>query len=123
MGAKRVVYFVDSRGRSPVLEDLRGLTSDEQQKVFAYVSMLQEKGEELRRPMADYVGDKLYELRPKAHRALYFFMLKDYVVIVHLFRKKTDRLPNAEKRTALNRMGDFLRRYRQGEVTLGGELL
>lgn len=90
---------------------------------MAYVSLLQEKGEELRRPMADYVGDKLYELRPKSHRALYFFMLKDHAVIVHLFRKKTDRLPNAEKRVALSRMEDFLRRYRQGEVTLGGELL
>lgn len=123
MGAKRVVYYVDARGRSPVLEDLRKLTDAEQQKIFAYVSLLQEKGEELRRPMADYVGDKLYELRPKSHRVLYFFMLKDYAVIVHLFRKKTERLPNAEKRIALSRMEDFLRRYQQGEVTLGGELL
>ena len=123
MGAKRVVYFVDTRGRSPVLEDLRKLTDEEQKKVLAYVSFLRERGEELRRPMADYVGDKLYELRPKAHRALYFFMLKDYAVVVHLFRKKTNRLPDAEKRIALSRMADFLRRYQQGEVTLGGELL
>lgn len=67
--------------------------------------------------MADYVGDKLYELRPKAHRALYFFMLKDYAVIVHLFRKKTDRLPEAGKRIALTRMRDFIRRCQQGEVS------
>ena len=123
MGAKRVVYYVDARGRNPVLEDLQKLTDEEQKKIFAYISFLQERGEELRRPMADYVGDKLYELRPKAHRALYFFMLKDYAVIVHLFRKKTDRLPDTEKRVALNRMQDFLQRYRQGEITLGGELL
>ncbi len=123
MGAKRVVYYVDARGRSPILEDLKELTDAEQQKIFAYISLLQEKGEELRRPMADYIGDKLYELRPKSHRALYFFMLKDYAVIVHLFRKKTNRLPDAEKKIALSRKEDFLRRYRQGEVTLGGELL
>ena len=123
MGAKRVVYYVDARGRSPVLEDLEKLTDEERKKVLTYVSFLQERGEDLRRPMADYVGDKLYELRPKSHRALYFFMLKDYTVIVHLFRKKTNRLPDAEKRVALSRMGDFLRRYQQGEVTLGGELL
>ena len=123
MGAKRVVYYVDARGRSPILEDFQRLTQDEQQKIFAYVSLLRERGEELRRPMADYVGDKLYELRPKAHRALYFFILKDYAVIVHLFRKKTDRLPDVEKRVALSRMADFLRRYQRSEVTLGGELL
>ena len=123
MGAKRVVYYVDARGRIPVLEELRKLTDEEQKKILAYISFLQERGEELRRPMADYVGDKLYELRPKAHRALYFFMLKDYAVIVHLFRKKTDRLPDAAKRIALNRMQDFLQRYREGGITLGGELI
>ena len=54
---------------------------------------------------------------------LYFFMQNNYAIIVHLFRKKTERLPDAEKKIALSRMEDFLRRYRQGEVTLGGELL
>ncbi len=109
---------MDGRGRSPILEDLEDLTEEEQRKVLAYVSLLQEQGEELRRPIADYVGDKLYELRPKTHRALYFFMLKGYAVIVHLFRKKTNRLPGAEKRIALNRKQDFIRRYQQGEITL-----
>jgi len=123
VGRKRVVYYVDEKGRSPVLEDIRALTLKEQQKVFAYISLLEEQGEELRRPIADYVGDKLYELRPRAHRVLYFFLLKEYAVIVHLFRKKTDRLPEAEKRVALSRMVDFLRRHGQGQVTLGGELL
>ncbi len=123
MGKKRVVYYVDEKGRSPVLEDIRALTPKEQQKFFAYISLLEEQGEELRRPIADYVGDKLYELRPKAHRVLYFFLLRDHAVIVHVFRKRTDRLPEAEKRIALNRMVDFLQRYGQGEVSLGGELL
>jgi phage-related protein len=49
-------------------------------------------------------------------------MLKEHAVIVHVFRKKTDRLPEAEKRIALSRMQDFLQRYRRGELTLGGEL-
>jgi len=123
VGKKRVVYYVDEKGRSPVLEDIRALTPKEQQKLFAYISLLEEQGEELRRPIADYVGDKLYELRPKSHRVLYFFLLRDHAVIVHVFRKRTDRLPEAEKRIALNRMVDFLQRYGQGEVGLGGELL
>lgn len=118
MGAKRVVYYVDAKGRCPVVEGLSRLTEVEQKKILAYVSLLEERGEELRRPMADYVGDKLYELRPKAHRVLYFFMLKDHAVIVHLFRKKTDRLPEFEKKVALSRMHDFLRRYRREENLL-----
>jgi len=116
-----VIYYVDARGQSPVLDGLRALTRQEQQKIFAYVSWLEERGEELRRPIAGYVGEKLYELRPKAHRVLYFFMLKDCAVLVHVFRKTTDRLPDAEKQTALNRMHNFLTRYRQGAVSIGGE--
>ena len=123
MSKKRVVYYVDARGRNPVLEALQTLTRQEQQKIFAYLSLLEERGEELRRPLADYVGDKLYELRPKAHRVLYFFLRREYAVVVHMFRKQGDRLPGAEKRIASTRLQDFLQRYRQGKVTLGGELL
>jgi phage-related protein len=121
VGRKRVLYYVDQRGRGPILEDIRRLTLKEQQKVLAHISLLEEQGQDLRRPIADYVGDKLYELRPKAHRVLYFFLLKDYAVIVHLFRKKTDQLPEAERQVALSRMADFLRRYGQGQVRLGGD--
>ncbi|PIQ83072.1 MAG: hypothetical protein COV76_00595 [Candidatus Omnitrophica bacterium CG11_big_fil_rev_8_21_14_0_20_64_10] len=123
MGARQVVYYVDARGCSPVLSLLQELPAKEQQKILAYVSYLEERGEELRRPISDYVGDKLYELRPGGHRVLYFFMLRGCAVIVHLFRKKTDRLPESEKKIALSRMQDFLRRYREGEVTLEGAAL
>lgn len=118
MGKKQVIYYVDARGKSPVLEYLYSLTRSEQQKIFAYISLLEERGEELRRPIVDYVGDKLYELRPQANRVLYFFMRTEYAVIVHAFRKKTDRLPESEKRIALNRMQDFIERYQQGRVKL-----
>lgn len=121
MGRKIVVYYVDARGRSPVLDAIHHLPQGERQKILAYLSLLEERGEELRRPIADYVGDKLYELRPQAHRVLYFFMLKAYAVVVHMFRKKTDQLPATEKRIALARMVDFVKRYQQGKVRLGGE--
>jgi phage-related protein len=118
MGAKQVVYYVDARGHYPVLTDLRRLTTEEQEKILAYISLLEERGEELRRPIAGYLGDKLYELRPKSHRVLYFFMLGSHAVILHLFRKKTDRLPHAERKIALNRMTDFIKRYRQGKISI-----
>jgi len=119
MSRKRVIYYIDAKGRSPVLEAIKAFTLKDQQKIFAYVSLLEERGEELRRPIADYVGEKLYELRPKAHRALYFFLIRDHAVVVHAFRKRSNRLPDAEKRIALSRMDDFLKRYWQGKINLG----
>ena len=115
MSGKRILYYLDRRGRNPVLDEIRQLVPGEQRKIDAYISVLQEGGEDLRRPIADYVGDKLYELRPGPHRVLYFFFLRDNAVLLHLFRKRTDRLPDEERRVALVRMADFIRRVERGE--------
>lgn len=119
MGEKRILYYLDRRGRNLVLDEIRRLVPSEQRKIDAHISFLQESGEELRRPIADYVGDKRYELRPGPHRVLYFFFLRDNAVLLHLFRKRTDRLPDEEKRVALSRMTDFIRRVERGEGWFG----
>lgn len=118
MGEKRVLYYLDSRGQNPVLRAIQKLGPQEHRKVVAHVFLLQQRGEDLRRPVADYVGDKLYELRPGAHRVLYFFFLRDNAVLLHLFRKKSDRLSDAEKRVALSRMADLISRNERGEAGL-----
>ncbi len=59
MGRKTVVYYPDSRGSTPALAFLLGLPQDDRQKAFAYISYLEEQGESLRRPIAEYLGDKL----------------------------------------------------------------
>ena len=118
MGRKTVVYYPDSRGATPALAFLLGLPQDDQQKVFAYISYLEEHGEALRRPIAEYLGDKLYELRPKQVRILYAFVGKGTAVILHAFRKKTGPVPRTEQRLAQSRLADFVRRYEQGLITV-----
>ena len=120
MSRKTAIYYPDARGDTPSLEFLSGLPQDEQQKAFAYLSYLEEQGETLRRPMAEYLGDKLYELRPKQIRILYAFVGKEYAVILHAFRKKTGPVPPSEKRLAQARLADFMRRYEQGLITIRG---
>lgn len=116
--SKRVIYYPDTRGCTPALEFLLGLTQDEQQKAFAYVSYLEERGEGLRRPIAGYLGDKIYELRPKRIRILYGFVGKELAVILHAFRKKTNEVPPKEKRLAEARLADFIRRYERGLIIM-----
>ena len=120
MARKTVVYYPDARGNAPALEFLLGLDQTEQQKAFAYITYLEEHGEALRRPIADYLGEKLYELRPKQIRILYAFVGKQYAVILHAFRKKTDAVPPKERQLAQMRLSDFVRRYEQGLITLKG---
>ena len=117
MSRKTVIYYPDARGETLVLKVLFTLAQNEQQKAFAYLSYLEEQGEALRRPIAEYLGDKLYELRPKQIRILYSFV-GTYAIVLHAFRKKTGPVPASEKRLAQSRLADFVRRYNQGLITL-----
>jgi len=56
MGRKTVVYYPDARGQMPALDFLRALDRDERQKASAYLSYLEEHGEGLRRPIAEYLA-------------------------------------------------------------------
>lgn len=118
---KRVVYYTDDRGGNPVWDFMASLPVDEREKCFEYIAYLEKMGEQVRRPVGDYLGDKLYELRPKQTRIIYFFMLKNHAVLVHAFRKKTHEIPEREMRLAQKRMTDFMDRYKKGAVRLGGK--
>lgn len=119
--AKRVVYYIDDRENNPVWDFISSLPANEQDKCFEYIACLEKMGEQVRRPVGDYLGNKLYELRPRQSRIIYFFMLKDYAVLVHAFRKKTNEIPDREMKTAQKRMDDFILRYKEGQIRLGGK--
>lgn len=94
--SKSVCLFVDEKGSVPVEEFVLSLPVKERAKIFAYLSELEAEGPKLRRPMADYLGNGIYELRPKDNRVFYFFYLREYVVLLHAIRKKTDKIPQVD---------------------------
>lgn len=120
MSRKHILYYVDEKRRNPVWEFITSLDPDERDKCFEYIAYLEEMGEGVRRPVGDYLGNKLYELRPKQTRIIYFFMLKDYAVLVHAFRKKTNAISKPDIKLATKRMNDFMFRYRKGYLDLRG---
>lgn len=95
--------FVDERGCSPVREYLDALPLKDRQKAAAYIRELKRQGYNLRRPMADYVGHGIYELRPGANRVFYFFFMRDSAVLLHALRKKTDKLPQRDIELCIKR--------------------
>ena len=98
-----IYYFVDDKGNNPVKEFIKLLPIKERAKVFAYIVELKNQGHNLHRPMADYLRDGIYELRPKDNRIFYFFFLKDSAVLVHAIRKKTDKIPAGDFSLCLKR--------------------
>ena len=118
MSKKRVLYYVDEKNRNFVWYFTTTLSKAEQQKCFEYIAYLEEAGEEVRRPVGDYLGNKLYELRPKQTRIIYFFFFKDYAVLLHAFRKKSNAISETDIKIATKRMNDFILRYQKGRMQL-----
>jgi phage-related protein len=100
---ENIYYFVDEKGNNPVKDFIKALPVPERAKVFAYIFELKKQGNNLHRPMADYLGQGIYELRPKANRIFYFFFLKDNAVLLHAIKKKTDKIPEQDLALCIRR--------------------
>lgn len=100
---KNIYYFVDERGHNFVRKFIDSLPTKEQAKIFAYITELKNQGHNLRRPLAGYLGNGIYELRPKDNRIFYFFFLKDSAILIHAIKKKTDKISKQDLKLCLKR--------------------
>ncbi|HLD88138.1 MAG TPA: type II toxin-antitoxin system RelE/ParE family toxin [Candidatus Omnitrophota bacterium] len=98
-----VGFFIDERRNNPVKEFIEALSFKEQTKVRAYLNELKNQGHNLRRPMGDYLGEGIYELRPRHNRIFYFFFLREHAVLLHAIRKKTDQILSGDIDLCLKR--------------------
>jgi phage-related protein len=113
-----LVLYTTERGVSPIDEFLDGLDKKSRAKVAAYLSLLEEEGPNLYRPYADVVRGKIRELRIRyrsnQYRVLYFFHVRDQIVLVHALSKKTQQLKEKDIELSERRMGDWMRRFPSG---------
>jgi len=113
-----LVLFTTERGDSPIDNFLDGLDKKSRAKVAAHLSLLEEEGPHLKRPYADIVRGKIRELRihysSNQYRVLYFFHLRDQIVLVHAFSKKTQQLKEKDIELSERRMEDWIRRFPAG---------
>lgn len=88
-----LLFYTNARSDSPIDDFLDSLDKKSRAKVAVYLSLLEEHEPHLRRPYADIVRRKIRELRihqsSNQYRILYFFHLRDQIVLVHAFSKKT----------------------------------
>jgi phage-related protein len=108
--AVEVVYYREG-GRVPMDEWLAQLRPEARDVCIAHLRLLQRKGFELRRPLADFLADDIYELRAKwrgiNYRILYFFHGCQAIVGSHGLMKQRASAPESEMRRAIERMTRF----------------
>lgn len=112
MPRTEVVFYREEDGVAPLLKWLDGLPAKVQLKCVARIERLKEEGHALRRPEADFLRDKIYELRVGFqginYRMLYFFHGNIAAVISHGIVKE-DKVPPKEIEKAIERMRRFER--------------
>jgi len=120
--SKKAIYYQDLKGRKQVKEFIDRFEEKTRAKILARIEFLEDHWHEVRRPFVDKVDKDLYELRVEFAwnnvRVLYAYMFKDYIVLLHGFVKKTDRIPENDKQKARTRMLDFQVRYNEGMIRL-----
>jgi hypothetical protein len=97
MPPTKVIFYQEDDGNVPVLEWLRSLHPKARSKCVVKIERLAALGHELRRPEADYLRDKIYELRIGLqginYRILYFFHGDTAAVLAQGIVKEKKVLP------------------------------
>lgn len=110
MPKTKVVFYKEDDGTAPVLAWLDTIPKKACLKCIKKIERLREEGHNLRRPEADLLRDKIYELRASLegihYRILYFFHGNVAAVLSHGIVKE-DRVPPIEIERAIQRRKNF----------------
>lgn len=112
----KVEFYTSNAGRCPVrefLDELKVSDPGDFAAVLAGLAKLRNRPYH-RPPLSKAIGDDLFELRHVGKlntRVLYFFVRGRRIVAVHGIRNKEWDMPARDRRTAIERMKDWLARH------------
>jgi phage-related protein len=114
MPETRVVFYKDKNGNVPVLLWLDELERRDRKGLvicLERIQLLASLGHELRRPLADFLRDGIYELRAShrrvQYRILYFFHGRNIAIIAHAIVKEGSAVPDIDIDRAIERQRLF----------------
>jgi len=102
-----IKYYTTRRGKSPVTEYINRLPRNEKTQVLEMFQLLIGFG--LKAPVSmRKIDGKLWKLKPGKNRIFYVMLNKDIMVLLHAYRKKSQKAPENEISTARKRMNEIL---------------
>lgn len=117
--AYNIIFYEKENGISEVwnfLEKLREKSSTNKdariqyKQAVLYIELLQNNGTRLPDKITKHIEDNIWELRPGKNRIFYFFCDDDTFILLHSFRKRTQKTPRREIEKAKSERDDFLSR-------------
>ncbi len=108
-GVSELWQFLDDlRQKAETSKDARIQHS----QIAFYIQLLQDHGTRLGEKITKHLEEDIWELRPGNNRVLYFYFKENTFVLLHQFRKKTQKTPRREIEKAKAERDDWLARKR-----------
>ena len=104
----RLRYYATSRGVYPVAEYVESLSVREQAVMAALFEEIALRGLQAPGVSFRHIEGKLWEIRAGAHRVFYVLLQHDEMVLLHAYRKKTQKAPRRHIEIARRRMKEVL---------------
>ncbi len=81
-------------------------------QIILYIELLKSKGTVLPENITKHITEDIWELRPGVNRIFYFCYTDNRIVLLHSFRKKTQKTPRREIDRAKAERDDYKQRRR-----------
>lgn len=114
-----VEFYEDTNGVSEIrnyLEKLRIKSANDKdarvqyKQLSLYIQLLEDNGTYLPKNITKHIEEDIWELRPGNNRVLYFYCGENSFVLLHSFRKRTQKTPRREITRAKMERDDYLKR-------------
>jgi len=98
------------------LDDLQKKSSSnknariQHKQISLYIQLLEDHGTRLGEAITKHLDDNIWELRPGSNRVLFFYYKDNTYVLLHHFRKKTQKTPRREIEKAKAERDDWILR-------------
>lgn len=79
-------------------------------QIIQYIQLLEDHGTRLGEPVTKHLEEDIWELLPGNNRVLFFYHKDNTYVLLHQFRKKTQKTPRREIRKAKAERDDWIAR-------------
>lgn len=120
----QIEFYENKNGKSELwefLEELRIKSVSnktcriEYNQITLYIELLSKNGMNLTKNIAKPIIQNIWELRPGNNRIFYFYYENDTFVLLHQFRKKTQKTPQREIDRALTERNDYINRTKEAK--------
>lgn len=117
-----IEFYEKENGESDVwnfLEELREKSNSSKdsriqyKQLMLHIQLLQNNGTRLPNNITKHIEEDIWELRPGNNRVFYFYCCNDTFVLLHHFRKKTQKTPKREIEKSKSERDDYL--FRKGK--------